>query len=427
MSKTNTKIDRQGLCSERAAPLSGAFEGWRHGAASLVACATLAAASFGCSATADEDEGGEELGTKTQALRCISDPSDPNCPWKGAWSKLVPRNNTDITHTWGPALCAGDPGWVTISVDSTNHYRVLQWSPLNKGPEWGSYGSTRTWRSKPACAMKDNFVDGRAGFVVAGKLRSNDGNNNKIMASVAVMGASGPTPDNPAPEPNGAGAFLAVSNTTYSTGGLPGMASMFEAGVGAVVLAFMGDDGRTIYAHDRNLPYHGDTWSARHTGPVLPGNWRVVYAPTVTRMPQTFQIVIHARNTVTGQDALFETHFYTNGSNTAHFSNGIGSPALEWTQLASLGTIDDDPWITYSSEFGTTAFFKRGTAIMETSLPSFTGSVLAVKPNTGIQFASSPAATADRAFDMGTVVVVARTTSNQIFFVDSNQDVNLQP
>ena len=37
------------------------------------------------------------------------------------------------------------------------------------------------------------------------------------------------------------------------------------------------------------------------------------------------------------------------------------------------------------------------------------------------------AATADRAFDMGTHVVVARTTSIQIFFVDSNQDSSLQP
>jgi hypothetical protein len=428
MSQSITMLKLEDACFEAEAAASGGSRGWLRSSVARLLGAALSAIAVGCGATVENEPPGGELGTSAQALRCVGDPSNPNCPWKGEWSQLLPENDTDITHTWGPALCSSTPGWMAVSVDNQNRFRVLQWSPLNRGPDWGFYGSSRTWRSKPTCAMREDYATGRPGFVIAGKLRSNDGNNNKIMASAGAMAPSAQFPDNPTPEPGAAGAFAPVSNTTYSSGGLPALGSMLDDfGGGAVVVAFMGDDARTIYAHNRNLPYHEHGWSTRITGPVLPGSWRVVYAPTVARHPQTFQIVIHARNQTTGADALFQTHFYTNGDNVAHFSNEIGSPVVAWTQLASVGTIDDDPWITNSSAHGVTAYFKRGTQIMETSLPSYAGSVLAVKPINGVQFGSSPAATANTPFDMGTHVVIARTTSNQLFYVDSNQDVNLEP
>jgi len=261
------------------------------------------------------------------------------------------------------------------------------------------------------------------GFVVAGKLKSSDSNNNKLFASPGLM-----APAVLAENPTFQSGFAVVDSTrAYTTGGQPGMSSFVdESGVGAVLLAFLGDDLRTIHGHVHNLPYNSNGWSTRISGPVLPAGWTAVGAPSVTRLPVTFQIMVHAHNNATGGDRLYETHFFTNGS-TSHFSNEVGSPFPTWTLRLNSGTIADDPWITRHPDFGTTVYFRRGSQIMQTGEPIGSNPVLAVRPNTGIVFASAPAATGGVAFDQGTHVVTARSTSNHIFWTESNNDANLAP
>jgi hypothetical protein len=333
-----------------------------------------------------------------------------------------------------PALCANPTGgWLTVSVDASSKYNVLQWHALGstgRSPSWSVYGSTRTWNSKPACANRENFTrpqDGEVvgGFVLAGKLKSTDPNtNNKLFASPGMLAPASTMAENPTFQSG----FAVVDNTrSYTTGGLPGMSSAVdEAGAGSIVLAFMGDDLRTIHAHVHNLPYNSNSWQSRISGPLLPTGWTAVGAPSVTRLPVTFQIMVHAHNNATGGDRLYETHFFSSGGVT-HFSNEIGSPFPTWTLRLNSGAIADDPWITYHPDFGTTAYFRRGNQIVQTGQPFGSLPVLAVRPDTGIVFASAPAATGGVAFDQGTHIVTGRSTSNHIFWVESNNDANLAP
>jgi hypothetical protein len=433
---------------------SGSLGRWLQRGASLVGCAALCAAAAGCGAAEDttlldttnadpaqEASAADELGTAEQALRCSNGgvaSNDPNCPWRTPWHQLLPDNNIDISHRMAPALCANPTGgWLTVSVDATSKYNVLQWHSLglkSRSPSWSVYGSTRTWNSKPACANRENInrpQDGQevGGFVIAGKLKSSDPNtNNKLFASPGFLSPASSMAENPTFQSGFAIVDPQVPPRSYSTGGLPGMSSAVdEAGAGSVVLAFMGDDLRTIHAHVHNLPYTNfASWGTRLNGPVLPTGWTAVGAPSVTRMPATFQIMVHAHNNATGGDRLYETHFFSGGSGgVAHFSNEIGSPFPTWTLRLNSGTIADDPWITYHPEIGTTAYFRRGTQIMQTGQPFGTRPVLAVRPDTGIVFASAPAATGGVSFDQGTHIVTARSTSNQIFWIESNNDAQL--
>ncbi len=195
-----------------------------------------------------------------------------------------------------------------------------------------------------------------------------------------------------------------------------------------MVVTYFDDNASTIYAHHRLLPYASHTWTTRLTGPALPSGWKVVYAPTIAYMFPVFHIVVHAHNASTNQDALYETYFYYNGS-SAFFSNETGSPVQGWKNQvivpSSVG-INDDPWITVSAALGLPAYFRSGTQIKETAYQSPINS-LPVNPSAGISFASAPAGTGDRGFDMGTQVVVARTTSNQIYYHDTNNDGSLEP
>ncbi|MFO7177956.1 MAG: hypothetical protein DIU78_004565 [Pseudomonadota bacterium] len=385
-----------------------------------------------------------EVGAISEALRCYdtngNPVDDPNCPWRNGWSRLLPYNNQDISHRMAPALCASDTGgWLTVSIDTTNRYHVLQWLSVGsqpRSPSWAVYGQYRTWHSKPACAMREKIeIDDDVwvgGFVIAGKLRSNDADNNKIFASpgrMALVTSVGLT-DNPVYEQ----AFQAVSNDVYTTGGHPAMSSYFDEldgpeGSGAVVLTFMGDDLRTIYAHTRKLPYTDpeSVWSPRIKGPTLPSGWEVVGAPTITRLPMTFHIVVHARKGPLS--LLFETHFFVHGGIIGHFSSGIGSPESKWKVVPILGTIDGEPWLTYeSSNVGETVYFRRGTEIVHTSgFPLGVNPVAAVRPDTGIAFDSAPAATAGLAFDQGTHIVIGRTTSNRLYWIESNSSTWVGP
>jgi hypothetical protein len=450
------------IYSTATAWLSGSYGRWMRSGVARTASAALCVVTVGCGAPVEDaalddvaaddptlEETGDltELGSLSQAIRChdgSGNPNnDPNCPWRFNWSRILPANGVDISHRMAPALCANpNGGWLTVSVDPNNQYNVLQWhsAGVGRGPSWSVYGASRAWNSKPACAIREDVGTAGGdvgGFVVGGKLRSTDGNNNKLFASPGRMG-----PGSLSSNPTFTSGFALVDPDarSYTTGGLPGMASVLDGGTGAVVMAFMGDDGRTIFAHSRALPYSSPTspWSRRVTGPVLPAGWTAVGAPTVTRLPVTLQIVVHARNSSTGADRLYETHYFVATGVPGHFSSGIGSPSPSWTQLANLGTIADDPWITTSSQNETTVYFRRlappgspaGTPhqIMQTSgFPLGSKPLLAVRPVAGVSFASAPAATGGQGLEMGEHIVTARTTSNEIVYTESTSNANLVP
>ena len=263
--------------------------------------------------------------------------------------------------------------------------------------------------------MRENDASGQPGFVVAGKAT-----DNKIYASAGIMSPGAATQLNP----SAATAFAAVSNTVYSTNGAPALASG-GFGSNSVVLTFMGDDNRTIYAHVRPFPYLTSSWTSRITGPQLPSGWTAIGAPSLARLPVTMQIVVHARNAF-GSDRLFTTHFYADGQ---FFSNGIGSPASSWTMLPSMGTIDSDPALTFHDQHGLTVYFRRGTQMMQTGEPLGSNPVLAVKPNENIQFAGSPAALANWAFESqnGRHTMIARSTNNRLYNGTTMMDASIIP
>jgi hypothetical protein len=409
---------------------SGFFARGGRCGATLASSAAVLVAVAGCGAMPEGGAAGDDSqpGSTTSALRCTGDPTSGDCPWKGTWARLLPHNNVDVVHNWAPTLIAGNPGWITFTVDSTNHYRVLQWHANGRGPQWDFFGpSNLTWNSRLAASLANDTLT-QPTFVVAGKARSSDANNNRILVSTGVMGASGQNPNNPT-QTTGFTLLDTNASHTYATGGLPALAARHDgSGGGAMVVTYFDDNGSTIYAHHRPLPYASNSWTGRITGPALPSGWKVVYAPTIAYSFPVFHIVVHARNNSTNQDALYETYFYSSGS-SVFFSNETGSPVQGWKNQVvvppSVG-INDDPWITVSAALGITAYFRSGTQIKETAYQSPIN-YLPVNPSAGISFASAPAGTGDYAFDMGTQVIVARTSSNQIYFHDTNNDGNLEP
>jgi hypothetical protein len=385
---------------------------WRRAwAASRLGAAVMLLLFVGCGEGIRDGERPGDLERRSGALRCYDsngNPSnDPDCPWR-YWSRLQPLNpNSDITHTRAPAHCGTPAGFLTVTVDTSSRYRTLQWSALSKAPNWATYG-TRTFASKPACALRETAAPGQPGIVLAGK-----GTDNRIYASPGTMA---PLND---PQANPVGAsFAAVSNTTYSTGGNPGMASDGFA----VALVFMGTDNRTIHAHLRQLPYTQNGWSMRITGPALPSGWTAVGSPSVAMAFWVFRILVHARNG--SQDRLFEIHLVNSG-NQSYFSTETGEPG-QWRQLPVTGVIHDDPALLYSTNWGHQVYFRSGAQILQTTGSYPLGDIppLPVMPSAGVQFASAPAGSADYSFDQGMNIVVARTTANQLFFAESWNDNN---
>lgn len=362
----------------------------------------------GCGGEMDEID----TATITQDLRCADGNGNPindaNCPWK-YWAPLSPSN--DITHTMSPATCAKTTA-LTISVDTLGRYRTLQWhSVLASG--WGNYG-TKSFASNPTCALREDSAPGQAGFVLAGK-----GTDGKLYTSPGTMAPAGIPQSNPTPD----AAWAAIDNTVYSTGGLPALASVPNRDT--LVLTFMGTDNRTIYAHTHSLPYTdpGTSWDDRITGPQLPSGWSVLGAPAVAALPMTVQIVVYA---VSGsQERLFTTHFDGQG-----FSGGVPGSSASWQMLASVGNIDSAPSLTYSSQHGATVYFRRNNQIMQTSgYPLGSNPVHAVKPNEGLSFAGAPAGNYGWQYESqgGAHLVVARTTSNQLYRAENFPDDWLVP
>lgn len=367
----------------------------------------------GCGGEIDAGDDFSDTGTVSQALRCKDgngNPiNDPNCPWK-YWALLDPA--TDITHTKSPALCAKTTA-LTVSVDTNNRYRTLQWH-LVKASNWGSYGS-RKFASNPTCAIREDSAPGQAGFVLAGK-----GTDGKLYASPGTMAPAA----NPQNNPTADAPWAAVSSIEYdASAGHPALANGPSGSGDILALTFMGNDNRTIYAHSRKLPYTQNSWSSRITGPQLPSGWTAVDAPAVTRTVMTIQIVVYAVNG--SQERLFMTHFDGSG-----FSGGIPGSSASWQMLASVGDIDSSPALTFSSQHGTTVYFRRNGQIMQTSgYPLGSNPVLAVKPDAGLSFTGSPTATFGWQYESqgGAHIVMARTTSNQLQRAENFPDSWLVP
>ncbi len=389
-----------------------------HGVLQSVSRSSLAFALLGACGDVEQTNVAPLLGAQSSALRCHDENgnpiSDANCPWR-YWDRLLPSGGADITHALAPAMCAGGAGFLTISVDTGGRYRTLQWHAGGHAPSWSLYG-TKAFSSKPACALRENVTASRPGFVLAGKAT-----DNKIYTSAGTMATATTSQQNVTANEM----WTAVSDTEYPSGGSPAL-GFTSGGFGGdgLVLTFMGDDGRTIHAHSRHIPYLDNDWSPIVTGPALPSGWTVVGAPAVHAMPVTFRIIVHAQSG--SLHRLFETYFFLDEGD-GYFSTPFASTPAVWTQLQSLGTIEEDPAITFASGFGTTVYFRRGSEVRQTTESASFHSTLAVKPNEAVEFASAPAATAGVAFDQGMHVVVARTTANQIYFAESVNDVNLVP
>ena len=373
----------------------------------------------GCSEMGDEG-----VATHAGAIRCYDGngipSSDPECPWRGPWSRLAPENlSADITHTLSPALCAANPGpsFLTVSVDSSGRYRTFQWSNASRATSWGNYGF-KTFVSKPACTFREDEANGQLGIVLAGKAT-----DNKMYASPGIMAPFGIPQQNPVPVSGTPGQFALVSNTAITNGGQPAIAGR-TSGDTLMLLAFMAEGNRTIQAHTRNLPYVGNTWSTNPiTGPTLPTGWTAHGAPSISVLPITFRIVVHARNGTT--DRMFEVHFYKNGS-TMRFSDGLGQPVSSWLMLKNMGMITQNtsPAIvnltaTLDHPGYQTIFFRRNNDIMQTSDAG--NPVLRVAPNNAPPFTGDPAAVVGFPFEMASdYMLVSRTqTTNQLFFLPS--------
>jgi hypothetical protein len=273
--------------------------------------------------------------------------------------------------------------------------------------------------------MREDDASGEAGFVVAGK-----STDNKIYASAGIMSPENYPQLNPYRVPGSAGDFKLVGNTTYTTGGEPALAMSNNAFQSSVLIAFMGDD-RRIYGKVRPLPYLSNSWSPKITGPQLPTGWTPVGAPTIATTIVTFQILVHAINADGSQHRLFETHFYGQS-----FSGPSGVPEPVWAMLPNMGRIDGSPSLTYHNTHGLTVYFLRldpstntGQIMQTGGWPLGSNPVLAVKPNAGINFVSSPSAIANWGFESqnGRHSVTARTTSNQLYTAVTMMDDTVVP
>jgi hypothetical protein len=376
--------------------------------------------SSACSGV-DTADHGEQVASTSSALRCISDPNNPDCPWRGDWTQLKPRTSPDITHAKSPVLCAGSDGFVAVSSDTSNHFRILQFSPAGAGPSWDVYGPNTTFSSKPVCAMREN--DGaRNGMVIVGKAT-----NNLIYASAATLQAAGPSQVNPKP----VNAFATITGDSYPSGSPALVSGSNIYNPGSVLMTVMGgNSGNTIYGNTRRLPYLSNSWLARVTGPTLPSGWVPIGAPAMAMLPVTVEILVHARKA--GVDAIFKTFYFDNGSQS-YFSDEIGSPSPAWTQLPSIGAFDDDMTLTNHPSFGLTLYIHHNSAgqILEAGDPFAQSSFLAVRPGDGFSFASAAGAVGDNPYDAGTTVVIARRNdrndANHIWWIEAAPDLKLEP
>jgi hypothetical protein len=370
----------------------------------------------GCGAAGTSDADGASK--DKQGLECVSN-CDEGVFFRGG---LFPVNFVDLPggHMMAPALCSSPSnGFVAISVDEYNEYRVLEFNGDANYSNWDIYdtdanNNAYTWNSKPACALTDsNTFNGEPGFMVVGK-----GSDNTLHNADGQMAPSGNPQSTNAEQIE---VDEQISSTTYSAGS-PGVASSQDSsGNGLVVVAII-DDQRTLNIYTKPFPVLWTYWSSVFKGPKLPAGWTAIGAPAIASEPNNkWAVVVHARNGST--DAIFRTIVTAPYNKNPTFS-------LLWTRLGgSLNVeIDDDPALTWDSTLSTeTLFIRSGNAtIYQTSGPLGTHPLDPIALESWDWIQSGPAA-AVGGFDQGDYVVLARGWDNNLYNAESINEGDLQP
>jgi hypothetical protein len=341
-------------------------------------------------------------------------------------AQLVPASGTDLPggHTMSPGIC-GTPanGFVAVSVDTSNQYRVLQFNGagIGRGPTWDVWDSGYTWKSKPTCAQTDQSIaNGQPGFVVIGL-----GSDNTLHAAAGAM-----APFDPYVQQNPSQIMVdeQIDTRTYLAG--PGAASvLFPAPDGLIMVVVM-DSHQTMYAYSKQFPYLWDAWSAPQQLATLPYGWIPVGPPAIDNGTGgnglNWGVAVHARNVASRQERMFWTWFSTN-------SYGMVTFAARWTQLGGTisGTISDAPSLTWDNQLSAeTLFYRSGSQIVQTSStsasPFGTLPLLSGASPVWPGIASAPAA-ARGAYDEGEYVVLARGTDNRIYVGEAAPEAQLMP
>lgn len=367
----------------------------------------------GCGVVGSTDS--DTVSSAAQALECKGTCSG------GVFNRggqLLPLGGVDLDggHTLAPAICSTPShGFVAVSVDTSNQYRVLQFNGSTIGPSWDVFDSGYTWNSKPACAQIESATfNGQPGFMIVGK-----GSDNTLHNACGQMAPTG----SPQGNPEQIEIDQQISTTPYPVGS-PGVASQQDSSGNGVVVVAIVDGLQTIYAYTRTLPALWTSWSSAIKGPKLPRGWSVIGAPAVASEPSNkWGIVVHARNG-SSVDAIFRTTL------TADYSGGA-SFALAWSQLTGTitGEMDDDPALTFDSTLSTETLYirQRGGWIFQSS-----GSPPGAHPLDPIfllswdWIGSAPAA-ASAPYDMGNHVVLARGFDNHIYVAEAIPEGDIKP
>jgi hypothetical protein len=234
--------------------------------------------------------------------------------------------------------------------------------PGGFNPEWAQFSFSKQFSSAPSCTFQYSYPNRTNNrFIIAGKVTSTDGTNNRIHVLVGedVAVIEGATPANPKFN----GSWEAVSTTQYSgNNGLPalttsgGLAPSGDAG--RVVVAFL--DNNTIYAHVRPLPYANNRWGARTEGLALPRGVTASGTPAITYIKgSTRQFIALVTASTSRGPRLYWTYF-----NGAKFVKWNAAPVVS-------PRIDSDPAVEYDTAHDAlTVYFRSGNDIYQQSVPT---------------------------------------------------------
>jgi hypothetical protein len=170
----------------------------------------------------------------------------------------------------------------------------------------------------------------------------------------------------------------------------------------------------------------------------LPSGVTPVGAPAITFLDgwaQVFHVIVRAQ--INGQNRFYETYFGRSKTGENTYGPGFcgilcGSMSPSWTQLPITTTISSSPALEFSPAHGETLYFRSGTKLKQTSgyatsqqlgtLP-----ILELYPGLGASFTGAPGAVGGYQFEIGTHLVVARTSDNDVRMLESDKDSDLIP